>query len=217
MNSTVILLVENNDSDILKSVNSILNSSEKPTNVCIMASSSVNNKTSETIKALFRSCCSDEPYTENREKNYTLINKKLHNISFHYLIVNNITSKTLLQYGVEYILDETDAFITLSSGNEYRIDAISTFIKSLKDDNVGLCYSDYIDKNKYVYLGSINSSLIYPSNSNRYNYNIKEVSFKKKYILDGLTPSDFNSSLSIVKFLYNRSIIRHIPEPLFTT
>jgi hypothetical protein len=217
MNSTVILLVENNDSDILKSVNSVLNSSEKPTNVCIMASSSVNNKTSETIKALFRSCCSDEPYTENREKNYTLINKKLHNISFHYLIVNNITSKTLLQYGVEYILDETDAFITLSSGNEYRIDAISTLIKSLKDDNVGLCYSDYIDKNKYVYLGSINSSLIYPSNSNRYNYNIKEVSFKKKYILDGLTPSDFNSSLSIVKFLYNRSIIRHIPEPLFTT
>ena len=102
-----------------------------------MASSSVNNKTLETIKALFRSCCSDEPYTENREKNYTLINKKLHNISFHYLIVNDITSKTLLQYGIEYILDETDIFITLSSGNEYRIDAISTLIKSLKDDNVG--------------------------------------------------------------------------------
>jgi hypothetical protein len=217
MNSTVILLVENNDSDVLKSVNSVLNSSEKPTNVCIMASSSVNNKTLETIKALFRSCCSDEPYTENREKNYTLINKKLHNISFHYLIVNDITSKTLLQYGIEYILDETDIFITLSSGNEYRIDAISTLIKSLKDDNVGLSYSDYIDKNKYVHLGSINSSLIYPSHSNRYNYNIKEISFKKKYILSGLNPSDFNSSLSIVKFLYNRSIIRHIPEPLFTT
>ena len=217
MNSTVILLVENNDSDVLKSINSILNSSEKPTNVCIMASSSVDNKTSETIKALFRSCCSEEQYTENRDKNYTLINKKLHDISFHYLIVNDITSKTLIQYGVEYILDETDIFITLSSGNEYKIDAISILIASLEDDNVGASYSDYIEKNKYIYLGSINSSLIYPSNNNRYNYNIKEASFKKKYILSGLNPSDFSSSLSIVKFLYNRSIIRHIPESLFTT
>jgi hypothetical protein len=217
MNSTIILTINENNKDVLKSINSILNSNKKPTNLCIVASSAnIDNKTSETVKALFKSCCDSEPYQENCTKNYTLSTKKIYDINFHYLIVNDITSKTLLEYGIEYLLEETDIFMTLSSGSEYRVDAIDTLINSLNDDEIGLSYSDYINNGKYNFLGSINYSMIYQSNNNRYNYDIREICFRKKYILNRQNPSDINSVMSIIKFLYSKSIIRHIPESLFT-
>lgn len=217
MNSTVIITISDDNQDIAKSVDSVLNNTQKPTNVCIVASKNASNKTKGIIKALFKSCCDSEPYTEDCNQNYELATKKLHSINFHYLIVNDITAKTLLEYAVEYLLEETDIFFTLSGGNEYKINAIQVFLDSLKDESVGLSYSDYIENSKYIFLGSISSSLIYPSNNNKYNFNIKEICFRKKYIADSESLINLKSTIGIINILYGRSIIKHIPEALFTT
>jgi hypothetical protein len=200
---SVILTVSNNQKNIVQSVVSVLESTIRPDNLCLVFSSATDSQW-ETSKAFFKSCCSggyDEEYTNDA----TIISKKDHGLNLIGIKLNKLFDKELKNYGVNYLYNSTDVFFTLTAGTEYKPNFIETCMRHLEEDMVGACYSDYIENNKYSYLSSMKIGL-------DHQIPVKEIAFKKA--VSANTPFKTDNFNVLAEF-YARSVIRHIPEALF--
>ena len=204
MNTSVILVVSNNQKNIVQSVVSVLEGTVKPENLCIVFNNTTTDNQWETSKAFFRSCCGggyDEEYTNDA----TIITKKDYGLTLTGIKLNKLFDQELKNYAVNYLYDNTDIFFTLSAGSEYKPNFIERSLEYLKDNMIGGCYSDYIENQKYICLSSMKIGL-------DHQVPVKEFGFKKA--LAARTPFK-TDNFNLLTELYTKSVIRHIPEALF--
>ena len=207
MKSTVILPIFSNDSEAIRSIVSVLNSSVKPSNLCIITTNKLSENRLASINAMFKSCCDGGEYSEELLIDKTVIKKTSPDFNMYNIILNHDINKHPNYYAVNHLYENTDVFLTLAEGSVYQPDMIGKMLDKLADPNVGGVYSDYISRGKYTYLSTIHLMIKTP-------IPIGEIAFKKSFIQKD-SASMHNGE--IINDLYSKCIVSHIPEPLFVT
>ncbi len=205
MKSTVILPIFTNDSEAIRSIVSVLNSDKKPDSLCIVTTNKLSENRMASINAMFKSCCDGGEYSENLLIDKTIVKKTSNDFTMYNIILHNNLEKHPNYYAVSYLNKEYDVFLTLTEGSVYKPEAIGKFLDKFKDSNVGAVYSDYIARGRYLYLSTVHMMM-------KNAIPIAEIGFR-----GGLVNIE-NSNMQngdIINDLYNKSIITHIPEPLF--
>lgn len=200
MNSTVILVVDN-DKSAIASITSVLESKIKPTNLCIAINDLANDNTKAVVNSFLKSCCDGSRYVEEIQKDYIMSKKLGSDIN-----VFSVISKEPIFYGYKNILDKTDIFITMSGTTRFTENYIEKILSKF-DDVTGLVYTDYLNSNKRIYLESLN-----PFSFSATVENIKEVAFSKRVLNE--IPKSFNIK-PIIGSAYQKSLVKHIPEALY--
>ena len=207
MKSTIILPIHDEEDDVISPIINLLESNTKPTNICIIINKSMSETKKETIKTFFRSCCDDSPYVEEYEQDHTVCKKTRDNVNFLNMIVSGKSDNDMKNIAFEYMKNDTDIFFTMDADTRYLPSFIDRHLEKFDEKIIGAVYSDYITKNKTVLLSSIHSLL-------DHNVDSKHVAFRSNLFSDG----PFNgNNFSVIKAAYQNSIIRHIPEPLYST
>ena len=207
MKSTIILPIHDEQDDVINPIINLLESNTKPTNICIIINKSMSETKKETIKTFFRSCCDDSPYVEEYEQDYTVCKKTRDNVNFLNMIVSGKSDNDMKNIAFEYMKNDTDIFFTMDANTKYLPSFIDRHLEKFDEKIIGAVYSDYITKNKTVLLSSIHSLL-------DHNVDSKHVAFRSNLFSDGPFNGD---NFSVIKAAYQNSIIRHIPEPLYST
>ena len=207
MRSTVILPIDDKEDDVVGSIINLLQSNTKPTNICVVINKSMDEAKKETIKAFFRSCCDDSPYIEEHEQNYKVCKKTREGVNFLNMIVNGKSDNDMKNIAFEYMKNDTDIFFTMDSNTKYSPEFIEKHLEKFTEKIIGAVYSDYIMNNSIILLDSIHSLL-------DHNIDCKHIAFRSTLFSDGPFEGD---NFSVIKAGYQNSIIRHIPEPLYST
>lgn len=204
--SCAVLMSVISDSNMATTLESLLNNSIKPNYIFALLPKETSEKNLEVAKVFTKSCCETGQYSEEYSSDYLVIKKVGKDYTF--IIIHSETQNIfeLQNIAIEEVEDHIDYFITAETGSVYSKEYISSNISKLSIANTGACYSDYIENKKYIYLTSLHPSLSY------------EVPIKDIGISNKNGPIRFNKSNSdLIKQLYTKSIIRHIPEALFIT
>lgn len=207
MKSTAILPINDNEDDVASSIINLLESDTKPTNICIVINKSMDETKKEIIKTFFKSCCDNSPYVEEYEQDYKVCKKTREGINFLNMIVNGKSENEMKNMAFEYMKDDTDIFLTTDSNTRYFPTFISSHLAKFNEKIIGAVYSDYIISNRSVMLSSIHSLL-------DHNIDCKHIAFRSNLFSTGPFDGD---NFSVIKAAYQNSIIRHIPEPLYST
>jgi hypothetical protein len=207
MRSTVILPVDDKEDDVVSSITNLLQSNTKPTNICVVINKSMDEAKKETIKAFFRSCCDDSPYVEEYEQNCKICKKTRGGVNFLNMIVNGKNDNDMKNMAFEYMRNDTDIFFTTDSKTKYSPEFIEKHLQKFNEKIIGAVYSDYIINNNTILLSSIHSLL-------DHNIDSKHIAFRSNLFSNGPFDGD---NFSVIKAAYQNSIIRHIPEPLYST
>lgn len=204
--SCAILMSVEFDSDIVTTIESLLSNSIKPSHIFILLPKGTKEKIFDVAKAFTKSCCDSGQYSEEYTNDYYLIKKVTKDCTF--VIIQSDTQNIfdLKNVAIEEVENHIDYFITAQAGSIYRDNYIDSNIEKLKIPNTGACYSDYIEDKKYIYL-----SCLYPTL--QHNVPIKDIGVSNK---NGQVRFK-SSNLDLIKELYVKSIIRHIPQALFST
>jgi hypothetical protein len=206
MKTTVILPILSNDGDIVESITSILNNDVHPSNLCIITHESIDGKKIAAIDAFFKSCCG-EPSSEELTAKYKLNKTMLSDISLYKITIKENMTNHPVCYLPDEIYNNTDIFLTITENIKYKSNFIKKYLESLSDHAVAAVYSDYILDDNYTFLQSLHIMM-------KEMQAIIDIGFKKLAINKKEAPF-FNRDL--IYKMYERSIIAHIPEALFTT
>lgn len=205
MKSTVILPIFSNDSEAIRSIVSILNSTVKPSNLCIISNSKLSENRLASINAMFKSCCDGGEYSEELLIDKTVIKKRSPDFNMYNIVLNHDIDKHPNYYAINYLYDSTDVFLTLMEGSVYQPEMIGKMLDKMSDPNVGAVYSDYISRGRYMYLSTLHLMI-------KTSIPIGEIAFKKSFIEKGSTKIQNGE---IINDIYSKAVVSHIPEPLF--
>ena len=203
--SCAIILNATNDKSIAASMVSILENTYQPKVVCILTNKNTDNKQLEIARSFLKSCCDGGTYSEEVSSRGTISKKENDNITIVLFNLNNASLNDAKNIAFEYIYDDVDYIFTINSGTKYVYNYIEEILSKLKIENTGCVYSDYIEDNSIKHLSYFHPML-------NHQIAVKEIAFNKN--LSSKTIFSLNE-FQILSDFYNKSIIRHIAEPLF--
>jgi len=203
--SCAIILNATNDKSIAASMVSILENTYQPKIVCILTNKNTDNKQLEIAKSFLKSCCDGGTYSEEVSGNGTISKKENDNITIVLFNLNNLSLNETKNIAFEYIYDAVDYIFTINSGTKYVYNYIEEILSKLKIENTGCVYSDYIEDNSIKHLSYFHPML-------NHQIAVKEIAFNKNLSSKTIFSSN---EFQILSDFYNKSIVRHIAEPLF--
>lgn len=204
MRTTVIITDPSNSGNLSRSLVSLLESSSKPTNVCMVFGSNVTDNQWATAKAIMSGCCGSEPPQEQILADATVVKNNKYEINFYAIKINKLFEHELKNYAINLLKSNTDIFFTLSSGSAYDKDLIDKFLNQFKTPIINAVYSDYFEGPKEKFLQSFNSMMTG-------NIPVKDVAFRNNGLLFK------TDNFTLLTEVYSNGIIKHIPEFLLST
>jgi len=203
MKSTVILPIFSNDSEAVRSIVSVINSDQKPTNLCIVTTNKLSENRLASINAMFKSCCDGGEYSESLSTDKKVIKKLSSDFNMFNIILNNPLTKHPNYYAAKY-LSESDVFLTLTEGFVYQPESIGKILNKFEDQHIGAVYSDYIARGRYTFLPTLHIMA-------RSSIPVLEIAFRNNLLdMEKITMQNGE----IINNIYGKSIVAHIPEPL---
>ena len=154
-----------------------------------------SNMTSQwnLIDRMCTPCCGEQNKINQTTENYTMISRNnLYGIQHN---SNNYICET-----IDLIKNKYDLLFIIRAGVHISRSSVDRYVQSSIQNEIGAVYSDFDD----VYLRAFNP--IYKLDTE----NIYAILIKNKYIN---SLSNFNDCITSI---YNRSIIKHIPENLYS-
>jgi hypothetical protein len=206
--SCAIILNATSDKNIAASMVSILENTYQPKIICILTNHNTDSKQLEIAKSFLKSCCDGGIYSEeiaSSNSNLKIFKKENDNITIVLFNCNGASVNELKNTALEYVYDSIDYILTINSGTRYFYNFIEEMLSKLKIENTGCVYSDYIENDNIKHLSYFHPML-------NHQIAVKEIGFNKS--LSSKTIFSLND-FQILSDFYNRSIIRHIAEPLF--
>lgn len=200
-----VILTTTNGKNIVDSMVSILENTIKPKAICILANKNTDKKQLEISKSFLKSCCDNNSYSEEFTKDGVIIKNENSNGAVILFIFDNKSPTELKNMALEYIYDSIDCIFTITSGTIYFNNFIEEMSAKLKIENTGCVYSDYIINNKIKHLSYFHPML-------NHQVEVKEIGFNKTENSNSIFKTD---EFQLLSDFYNRSIVRHIAEPLF--
>jgi hypothetical protein len=147
----------------------------------------------EKIDMMCTPCCGNSDKTDQTTENYRIVSRNnLHGIKYN--------SGDVISQAVNFIKNNYDLIFILKSNIDIWESSILKYLDAIEQEEVGAVYSDFDNE----YLRAFNA--IYKIDTSK----IHTILVKTKYIQEC---SDMNSLISNI---YNKSIIRHIPENLYS-
>ena len=147
----------------------------------------------EKIDMMCTPCCGNGSKTDQTTENYRIISRNnLYGIKYN--------SGDVISQTVNFIKNNYDLIFILKSNTDIWESSILKYLDAIKQEEVGAVYSDFDNE----YLRAFNA--IYKIDTSK----IHTVLVKTKYI------QECNDINSLISNIYNKSIIRHIPENLYS-
>ena len=147
----------------------------------------------QNVEILCTPCCGNQDKIDETTENYRIISRNnIHGIKYN--------SGDPITQTVNFIKNNYDLIFILRSDIEIWESSILKYLDAIKQEEVGAVYSDFDDE----YLRAF--SAIYKIDTSK----IHTILVKTKYI------EDCDDMSSLIGNVYNKSIIRHIPENLYS-